>query len=173
MKKSVELQLTKPKEYKDNKLSKNKFNLANVQYNMDKYKENKNKLDIEKTVLRKKSEKINFNNSNKDLFLQYFSNKKSIGKLYDNLYGRKNKNNIKDDNDILETGLTNSSSQIKIKGNKGLNKYYENKNKSSNRNISSKTPFKNGNKKIMMNLDDNYKYNNNYSNILSFIKSIK
>ena len=172
-KKSVELKLAKPKENKDNYFSKKKFNLANVQYDMDKYKENKNKINNEKTVLRKKTEKINLNNNNKDLFLQYFTNKKSIGKLYDNIYRKKNKNSIKDDNDILETGLTNSSSQIKIKGNKGLNKYYENKNKSSNRNISSKTPFKNGNKKIMMNLDDNYKYNNNYSNILSFIKSIK
>ena len=172
-KKSVELKLAKPKENKDNYFSKKKFNLANVQYDMDKYKENKNKINNEKTVLRKKNEKINLNNNNKDLFLQYFTNKKSIGKLYDNIYRKKNKNSNKDDNNILETGLTNSSSQIKIKGNKGLNKYYENKNKSSNRNISSKTPFKNGNKKIMMNLDDNYKYNNNYSNILSFIKSIK
>jgi len=172
-KKSVELKLAKPKENKDNNFSKKKFNLVNVQYDMDKYKENKNKLGIEKTVLRKKSEKINLNSNNKDLFLQYFTNKKSIGKLYDNLYGSKNKNNIKEDNDILETGLTNSSSQIKINGNKGLNKFYENKNKNSNRNMTSKTPFKNENKNIIINLDDNYKYNNNYSNILSFIKNIK
>ena len=39
--------------------------------------------------------------------------------------------------------------------------------------MTSKTPFKNENKNIIINLDDNYKYNNNYSNILSFIKNIK
>ena len=34
--------------------------------------------------------------------------------------------------------------------------------------MTSKTPFKNENKNIIINLDDNYKYNNN-----SFIKNIK
>ena len=172
-KKSVELKLAKQKENKDNNLSKKKFNLANVQYDLDKYKENKNNLDIEKTVLRKKSEKINLYNNNKDLFLQYFTNRRAIGKLYDNLYGRKNKNNIKEDNDILETGLTNSSSQIKINGNKGLNKFYENKNNCSKRNLISKKTFNKGNKKIKININDDYKYNNNYCNILSIIKNIK
>ena len=95
----------------------------------------------------------------------------NIQKIKINLYGGKNKNNIKDD-DILEMGLTNSSSQIKMNGNKGLNKFNENKN--SSRNITSKTPFKKGNKNIMINLDDNYRFNNNnYSNLLSFIKNIK
>lgn len=179
-KKSVELKLSRQKDNKDNNISKKKFNLANVQYELDKNKENKNRLEIDKTVLRKKTEKINLYNNNKDLFLQYFTNKRLIGKLYDNLYGNKNnnKNNIKDD-DILETGLTNSSSQIKINGNKGINKFFDNKNKnkSNRRNISSKTPFKKRNKNIMINLDDNYKYNNNndknFSKLLSFIKSIK
>jgi len=170
-KNSEELKLSKQKENKDNNISKKKFNLANVQYELDKYIENKNKLNKEKTVLRKKSEKINLYNNNNDLFLHIFTNKRSIGKLYDNLYGGKNKNNIKDD-DILEMGLTNSSSQIKMNGNKGLNKFNENKN--SSRNITSKTPFKKGNKNIMINLDDNYRFNNNnYSNLLSFIKNIK
>ena len=88
---------------------KKKCNLTNLQYDFDTEK-NKNKLD--NLILRKKYTNLDtYKNIKNDDEFQYFKRKKFVGNYFENLI-RRNKNNIK--NDILEIGLINSSSQVKI-----------------------------------------------------------
>ena len=145
-KKSFKLKIIKNDIEKSQENSKKKtFNLKNLQY--DFYKSNQDKkFEFDKTILRRKNiylnKYINLKNKDDD-YLQFFKTEKIISNLYDSIFRKKN--NIKNKKDILENGLTNSSSQIKINNKNGLNKYIENKNLRNKIQIS-KTPFRNGNK---------------------------
>ena len=108
IKKSFEYKIKK----NNNNNSKRKFNLTNLQYD---YKSDKNKYPYENLFLTKRYTHFSFNknikNDIKDEY-HYFKRKKSIGNYFENLLKKKNINDIQDD--ILEIGLVNSSSQQKI-----------------------------------------------------------
>lgn len=94
-----------------NSFSKKKFNLTNIQYDFDKYINNKNKLEIADTYFKKSNTYLNNlrvikSNRNKS---HNSSSKKGIGNIYKNLFKTDEKYK-----DILDIGLTNSSSQIRI-----------------------------------------------------------
>ncbi len=58
---------------------------------------------------------------------KYFKRKKFIGNYFNHFLKKKNDNNLIKD-DILDIGLTNSSSQIKMCNKNQLNKFTESKN---------------------------------------------
>ena len=122
-KKSFELKTAK----NNNKINiKKKFNLTNLQYDLD-IEKNKNKLDD--LLPRKKLLNLNIIKKTKNLKndeLLYFKRNKIVGNYFQNLLRKnKNKNCIKDD--ILEIGLINSSPKLKIGKKKGINDLNENK----------------------------------------------
>ncbi len=121
--------------------TKKKFNLTNLQYE---YQKDKNNIILDNTILRKKSLISNtFKNKYDD---KYFKRKKILGNYFNNFFRKKDNNIIKDEikDDILDIGLTNSSSQIKINNKFNLNK--ENRNKIEKIEII-KRAIKNENKK--------------------------
>ena len=94
-----------------NSFSKKKFNLTNIQYDFDKYKNNKNRLKIEDTYFKKSNTYLNnlrIIKSNRDK-THNSSSKKTMGNIFKNLLKTDEKYK-----DILDIGLTNSSSQIRI-----------------------------------------------------------
>ena len=146
---------------KDMLQSKKRINLTNLQYDYDKLKQNK--LNSNEIIFRKKNESLNkyIKNENKYKYIneynQFFKTEKIIENLYDKIFRRKNK--FKSNKDILETGLTNSSSLIKINNKKSPNSF--NVNNKSDKIKFLKTPLKNVNKNYKIKLKDISNCNNN------------
>jgi len=101
-----------------NSFSKNKSNLINIQYDFDKFKNSKNKLEIADTYFKKSNTYLNnlrIIKSNRDKSYNS-SSKKEMGNIYKNLLRTDEKYK-----DILDIGLTNSSSQMGIREIKNIN----------------------------------------------------
>ena len=157
VKKLFELKISKEDNDNNNNIKK-KFNLTNFEYQL-----NKKKLVFENMLLNKK--KTNYNDFKHKHEDKYFKRKKIKGNCFNNFLKKKDDNIIIKD-DILDIGLTNSSSQIKIFNKHNLNKIIDNKN-NKNKIAITKTP--NENKKFMLKIN-NTTYNNG---LFSLIKKDK
>ena len=125
IKKSYELKINK----NNNNNSKRKFNLTNLQYE---FKQDKDINIYNNLFLTKRYTNLNFyKNLKKDTKNKYpyYKRKKIIGNYFENVLNKKNKNNNNINDDILEIGLINSSSQTKINKKNSLNYLIGNKNK--------------------------------------------
>ena len=140
-----------------NSFSKKKFNLTNIQYDLDILKHNKNKLKIANTYFKKTNTYLNnlrIIKSHRDKS-QNSSSKKKMGNIYKNLLKRNE--NFKD---ILDIGLTNSSSQMGIREVKNINHHHSKDNKIE---IPKNIIKKDSNKKNLLKIKNIYF---NFQNIL-------